>query len=113
MSGGSFNYLDRITYANLDAIVARVRDIEDMAKAMAEYDGDRPAAAAAMTRDVAHAIRELDKRISPVVRSLGHIWHAVEWHRSGDWSEQQVHDALATMFPTLPPPPSAEGTPSA
>ena len=112
MSGGNFNYLDRIAYAELDRIVARVYDIEDMAKTLATYDGARPAAAAAMTRDVAHAIRELERRITPVVNALAHVWHAVEWHQSADWSEQQVHAALATMFPTLPPPPSAEGTPN-
>lgn len=110
MSGGSFNYLDRVCYGDLHDIAARLSDIEDMAEALGEYDGDRAALAQAMTHAIAWQMRSLERTVTAVARSMVHVWHAVEWHRSADWSEDQVHAALATLLPNTPGPSSAEGT---
>ena len=89
MSGGSFNYL---CVQEPDQIMANDSHLQAMADALAAlgYADD----AAAETEELLLTVRQMRNRISAMARRLSDVHYAVEWWKSGDWSEDQVKDAL-------------------
>lgn len=88
MSGGSFNYL---CYAADTGHLGDHRGgIADMARALEEYEQPAAAKAAADTRHVLALLEQADE----AAQRLHHVWHAVEWHHSSDWSKSDVLDIL-------------------
>lgn len=89
MSGGSFNYL--FTKSPEDLIRAETT-IRAMADALDElgYAED----AAAETRRVLMLVAAYRRAMIRKLRRLEGVWQAVEYYRSGDWTEQEVLEAL-------------------
>jgi hypothetical protein len=88
MSGGSFDYL---CYAvEIGTLGERRGAIEAMAQALDEYDQPAAAKAADRTRAVLAALDAADE----LARQLSDVWHAVEWHHSSDWGEEDVLEVL-------------------
>ncbi len=75
MSGGSFNYL----YSQDPYIEEDLRQMADDLRSRGMYE----AAEATMELVPPRASKELTD-----------LWHAVEWHRSCDWSEREVARAF-------------------
>lgn len=93
MSGGSFNYL---CYAADTGMLGESRGaIEEMAEALDAYDQPAAAKAAERTRAVLLALSAADE----LARQLTDVWHAVEWHHSCDWSEEDVIKVLRAYWP--------------
>lgn len=85
MSGGSFNYLCH-AYDFGD----RRGDIEEMAKAIAEYKHPYASVLARDTRKVVAFLKAADT----LAERLREVWHDVEWHHSNDYGEDQVLQAI-------------------
>lgn len=92
MSGGSFDYLCHA--ADLGTLGERRGAIEAMAQALDEYDQPAATKAADRTRAVLLALKAADE----LARQLTDVWHAVEWHHSSDWSEEDVIKALRNFW---------------
>jgi hypothetical protein len=88
MSGGSFDYL--CYAADLGTLGERRGAIEEMAQALDAYDQPAARKAADRTRAVLLALTAADE----LARQLTDVWHAVEWHHSSDWGEEDVIEAL-------------------
>lgn len=92
MSGGSFNYL---CYAvDMGMLGERRGSIEEMAEALDAYDQPAAAKAAERTRAVLLALSAADE----LARQLTDVWHAVEWHHSCDWGEEDVIKVLQAYW---------------
>ena len=93
MSGGSYGYLHQAP-SDAGSLAAQVHDLERMRDRLDELAAQEvPGAAygAYMTRvSLAHL-----RRAVHTARRITEIWHAVEWRDSGDWSEEQMREALA------------------
>lgn len=91
MSGGSFNYLCHAF--DFEDLIAKRGSLEDMATELAGlgYAQD----AARETEELLTLLRQWEVRSSVRVERLREVWKAVEWWRSCDYSEDQVHEALA------------------
>jgi hypothetical protein len=89
MSGGSFDYLcDR----SADELLTALPTMRRMAAALTEAGaGDAALETEALVLAVEHALRQIEARR----RRLDRVWHAIEWWKSGDWSEDQFRAALA------------------
>jgi hypothetical protein len=75
MSGGSFNYL----YTQDPYSVEDLEQMADELRSRGMYEAAKETRALIPHR----ASQELEE-----------LWHAVEWHRSCDWSEAQVAKAF-------------------
>ena len=91
MSGGSFNYLCRTW--DLNDLIGKHGSLEAMASELAGlgYAQD----AARETEELLVMLRQWEVRANVRVERLREVWKAVEWWRSSDYSEDQVHEALA------------------
>jgi hypothetical protein len=86
VSGGSYNYL---CYAeDISTLGDRVSDLQEMIARLAEIPGAEAARAASaqVLATMEHALRQ--------AQDLHDVWHAVEWHDSCDWSEDQMLEAI-------------------
>lgn len=92
MSGGSFNYL--CYAADIGTLGERRGAIEEMAQALDVYDHPAAAKAAERTRAVLLALSAADELAS----QLADVWHAVEWHHSSDWGEEDVIEVLQAYW---------------
>lgn len=92
MSGGSYNYLG--TVSDLADLLSHESDLRDMADRLAGlgYAED----AAQETEELLTMLRQWKVRAEVRIRRLSDVWHAVEWWDSCDYSEDQVHKALAS-----------------
>lgn len=90
MSGGSFDYMYR---QDTDTLMGGSfqEQLEDMRDTLRELGADD---AAEQTEMVLAVIREAEERIELHRAALDDVWHAVEWERSGDFREDQVHRVL-------------------
>jgi hypothetical protein len=91
MSGGSFDYLCDLSAEEM--LTERHRTLmRRMAAALTEAGaGDAALETEALVLAVEHALRQIEARR----RRLDRVWHAIEWWKSGDWSEDQFRAALA------------------
>lgn len=91
MSGGHFNYLcSKNAAAILDG--SAQDDLQAMALALqSRQDGAEVADA---TFAVLKDARESMQRLQSGIDRLCEVWKALEWQRSGDWSEQRVRNAI-------------------
>lgn len=89
MSGGSYNYLDGFARDGLFTESQMFGELERMAERLTGLDWAKPAARD--TRAVIDRARALDADLT----ALADVFHAIEWWDSCDWSEEQVHEALA------------------
>mgnify|MGYP001593382905 CR=1 FL=1 len=91
MSGGSYNYL--CWKSDLDELLVQQHALRDMADRLAGlgYAQD----AAAETEELLLMLRQWKIRAETRAKRLEHVWKAVEWWDSCDWSEEAVHKALA------------------
>ncbi|WP_329311676.1 hypothetical protein [Streptomyces sp. NBC_01262] len=91
MSGGSFNYLCHTW--DLDGLIDKRGDLEEMSAVLAGlgYAHD----AARETEELLVMLRQWEVRATVRVERLREVWKAVEWWKSSDYGEDQVHEALA------------------
>lgn len=94
MSGGSFNYL---CWADASDIFSKRMDMELMQVAL-EDAGYIEAASA--TKELRTDLRRIEAEIQANIDKLANIWHAMEWYRSGDWSQAQLDDEAAAFKST-------------
>jgi hypothetical protein len=87
VSGGSYNYL---CHKDSDQIFGRWDDLREMA---ARLDTVCPEAAAE-TRLFAEGKGTLLQAVEAHLERLKPLWHAVEWHDSGDWGNDQMIEAV-------------------
>lgn len=89
MSGGSF---DNLYSKWIDDLM----NSEETLKRMRDDLRERGAIDAAdQTDDVLRTIADAKNCVSQHQEALEKVWHAVEWHRSGDWGREDVEAALA------------------
>lgn len=93
MSGGSYNYL---CWA-CEELSSRTSDLVAMAARLERSGYYAPARA---TRNVLLLL----EGVQEAARALEDVWHAVEWADSGDYSEDQVREAVAEFAPWPPLP---------
>ncbi len=86
MSGGSFNYL----YGKNLGEIALMEELGEMAIELESY-GKLAEIPARMTRQLMEEIENTEKEMIDPLRD---IWHAVEWHCSGDSSAEEVVAAV-------------------
>lgn len=84
MSGGSFNYL--FLADTQSEALEKGYDLKEMAEELGRVAPDHPVtkytqALAAQSRDW-------------LPKEVKQVWHAVEWSRSCDWSEDQMQEVL-------------------
>lgn len=92
MSGGSYNYLCHTW--DLDDLVSKRHDLREMADRLSRL-GYAPDVAAETLNLIAD-LNAISVRVEVALKRLTPVWKAVEWWDSCDWSEDQVHAALAT-----------------
>lgn len=92
MSGGSFNYLSIQLPMKLEELEGAV---ERMAAAVAAYGFPVATAKSAVVVLQLQATRA-------AVEQLADLWHAVEWHRSGDDGPAGVRAAAIALGDQLP-----------
>jgi hypothetical protein len=90
MSGGSYDYLCWVQ--DLEEVNAKRAQLREMADRLAAlgYAQD----AAAETEELLVLLQQWEVRAQVRVKRLAQVWKAVEWWDSGDWSEDQVREAL-------------------
>jgi hypothetical protein len=89
MSGGSWEYM---LAWDVGTFVARHEDVTRMARRLVELGhADAAEAMQALAVTALHARIQVQAQ----AKALGYIMHAVEWHDSGDWTAEQVKDAVA------------------
>ncbi len=90
MSGGSFNHLYK---KEVDELFESKTDLYGMLEALEDlgYAED----AAAETDEILSIIRLTRIRIQRRINRLKDVWHAMEWWRSGDSSEDDFKRVLA------------------
>lgn len=91
MSGGSYNYLCSKDAAEL--LSGHHSDLREMADTLASLGYAKDAAVE--TEELLLMLRQFDIRIQTRVDRLRGVWKAVEWWKSGDWGEDDVHETLA------------------
>jgi hypothetical protein len=91
MSGGSFDYLCDRTSAEL-VVEDQLTMLQRMEAALIDADAaDAAMETAAVFMVAEYALRQIEARRA----RLDRVWHAIEWWKSGDWSEDQFRAALA------------------
>lgn len=90
MSGGSFNYL---CHATPDEILVGKR--QDLAEMVAALSVSGAVDAAKETETIGLILNHFEARIQARMDRLSGVWKAMEWWRSGDWTEAQFKEALA------------------
>lgn len=90
MSGGSFDYL---CFKEAEELMGNTEQLEQMAKLLAElgYAED----AARESEELLCLVRQARVRLAVRQARLKGVFQAVEWWKSGDYSEAQVKEALA------------------
>jgi hypothetical protein len=90
MSGGTFDYL---CYKSAGELLEADHELQSMADALAElgYAED----AARETQEILLTIRAMRNRVQVSIDRLTDVWRTMEWWRSGDYSEDQLEEALA------------------
>jgi hypothetical protein len=91
VSGGSFNYLCHTW--DLDAILGKMGDLQDMSLALAAlgYAQD----AARETEELLVILRQWEVQTTVRLDRLREVWKAMEWWRSSDYDEDDFREALA------------------
>ena len=90
MSGGSYNYL-YLHITGLEQQRGDIQEMRDRLQGLADRNVPGAAKAAADTQAVLDRLDQAEAQ----AQALSDVWHAVEWCDSSDWSEDDVHDALA------------------
>lgn len=90
MRGGSFCYL--YTKAAWELFDEYRDEVRNMATQLQKYG--RGARASQETQEIADVIDSARHQIETLQGRLKDVWHAVEWHVSCDYSEDQVDEEL-------------------
>jgi len=89
MSGGSFNYL---CFANdVEELLAKRSDLEQMAAQLTSF-GYKDAALE--TESILAYLEHVERQVQARLVRLQDVWKAVEWKCSGDYSLDQVEEAI-------------------
>jgi len=90
VSGGSYDYL--CWTDQLNELLAKEHQLEAMADRLAGlgYAED----AARETQELLLQLRQWKIRAQTKVKHLEQVWQAVEWHDSGDGSDNQIRAAI-------------------
>lgn len=91
MSGGSFNYLCHTW--DLDALIGKLGDLEDMSRALAAVGYAKDAARE--TEELLVILRQWEVQAGVRLDRLREVWKAMEWWQSCDYGEDQFKEALA------------------
>ena len=91
MSGGSFSYL---CFKEPEELFedAPVESLSEMAEALRAAGADD---AAAETQTIVTIVQAQRHRVRVHAERLRSVWHAMEWWKSCDYSEEQFRSALA------------------
>lgn len=90
MSGGSFNYASSV--CDLKSLIEHLDDLKELSE---ELDTLAQESRAAVDTGVLLILAEyLDNLIQTKANTLGHVWHELEWWRSGDRGEDDFRKAI-------------------
>lgn len=96
MSGGSFNYVGR-SYDRHE-LIGKLHELRGLREALAKLPGSAPALAATdRFLALADALEGAAAAIVEADTPLKAVWHAVEWHASGDFGDDTVAEVLAAF----------------
>jgi hypothetical protein len=91
MSGGSFDYASQA--CDLEDLLIKRGQLADLQLVLETYEGAD--LVAADLGALLNSVTALDRRVTARLQRLREVMHAVEWHVSCDWSEDQVLAAIA------------------